>query len=142
MVPYSFDAAGGGSAIGLKLEEAFTSGVLFGIAGLLIRRVMLMIRGDIELLTTFISDPLTWFALIVGGLGFAYMQAALYRERISYVVPTVSALSIVTPLVISVVFLNETVQLVRWLGTIFVIIGIIGISQKRREGGLLSSIFR
>lgn len=142
MVPYISYTDRGGAAIGLKLEEAVTSGVLFGVAGLLVRKVMLMVRADLGFMLNFFSDPLAWFAVVVGLIGFAYMQVALYKEKISYVVPTVSAFSIITPLIISVVFLNETVQAVRWLGTFLVIVGVVGISRTDVKDGVLNGMLK
>jgi len=140
MGAHNIDTNGSGFTIGLKIDNAIISGVLFGIAGLLVRRVMLMIRADLSFVMNFFSDPLAWIAVLVGLGGFTYMQSALHEKNLSYVVPVVSAYSIITPLIISVVFMSETVQAIRWLGILLILMGIVGMNRKTSKS-VLGALF-
>jgi len=126
----------------VKLGDALISGMLLGLSGLLVRMVMSEVRITVSFIASFIFNPLSWIAIAAGLTAFFYLQRALYRKKISYVVPIVSALSIVTPVVLSVVFLNEYVPLIRWLGIGLILVGVVGISKEKDEDGMISGLFK
>jgi multidrug transporter EmrE-like cation transporter len=138
MAAHNLHTPGGGSAIGLKLEEAIVSGVAMGVSGLFVHMGMLDAGIDAAFLLRFVQNPWSWLSVALGAFGFVYLQKALHREKISYVVPTVSACSIITPVILSVVILQEYVSPVQWAGIWFIMLGVIGISKGEWDEELLS----
>jgi uncharacterized membrane protein len=115
---------------------------MIGVSGLLVRMGMKEIEMGPAFLLSFASEPWSWLALAFGAAGFIYLQKALFSERVAYVVPTVSALSIVTPVVISSVILGEYVSLLRWIGLWLILVGVIGISKGEWDEGLIASLLK
>ncbi|MBI3190506.1 hypothetical protein HYZ41_02265 [archaeon] len=99
---------------------SIVSGVLFGIAPVLIK----LASADF-----FIS-----YYTIIGGLlalaAFFLMQKAMYSGKISTVVSLVTAVSILTALVTSILMLSESVGYVKWFGAIAIILGAIELTRE------------
>lgn len=114
---------------------------MMGLSGLCVHLGMKGVRTGSDFAFSFALSPWSWLALAFGAAGFFYMQKALYTEKVAYVVPTVSSLSIVTPVVMSAVLLNEYVSLLRWIGLWLILVGVIGISRGDGGSGPVSSIF-
>ena len=51
-----------------------------------------------------------------------------------------SAISVITPVIASVILLGEFVPFQRWLGIWLILVGVIGISRGEWREGLLASI--
>ena len=124
----------------MKLEDAVGSGVLIGTSGLLAHVAMEGADSLLELLVMLLASPVSWTAMALGAGGFILLQRALYKERIAYVVPLVSAISVITPVIASVILLGEFVPFQRWLGIWLILVGVIGISRGEWREGLLASI--
>ncbi len=118
------------------------SGILIGVSGFLVHIVMEDIDFGWGMVAGVLMSPLSWISLAMGVTGFFYLQRALYAERVSYVAPTVSALSIVAPVILSVLILGEYVPPFRWLGIWFILLGVVGISRGEWEEGLIASFLR
>lgn len=104
-----------------------------GVSSLFVKLAMADAKINITFLLEFLVNPFAWIAMAVGGTGFLYLQKALYKKNVSSVVPTVSAFSIITPVILSVIFLNDQVSLVNWIGVSLVMFGIIGITRNEKE---------
>jgi uncharacterized membrane protein len=118
------------------------SGVVMGLSGLCVHLGMKGVRTAPDFALLFVANPWSWFALAFGVTAFVYMQKALYAEKVAYVVPTVSALSIVTPVVISAVVLDEYVSLLRWIGLWLIMVGVIGLGRSGSDDGFLTSMLK
>jgi uncharacterized membrane protein len=115
---------------------------MMGLSGLCVHLGMNGVRTGSDFAFSFIASPWSWIALAFGAAGFFYLQKALYTEKVAYVVPTVSSLSIVTPVVLSAVLLDDYVSLMRWIGLWLILVGVIGISRNEWEEGFIESIMR
>jgi drug/metabolite transporter (DMT)-like permease len=127
-------------AIVLRIQEAFIGGIALGLSGLFIRVVTTGIPLDALFITAFLSNPFSFFALMLGAYGFIHFQIALYKGKISLVIPIVSALSVVTPVILATIFLAEYVPAIRWLGILLILIGTIGISEQKHDESPLRTI--
>ncbi|UCD02896.1 MAG: hypothetical protein JSV63_03895 [Candidatus Aenigmatarchaeota archaeon] len=117
----------------LKIEEAVRGGIALGLSGLFIRVASTGLPLDASFIIQFFSNPFSIFALIFGIYGFINIQVALYEGKIAYVIPTVSATSVATPVILATIFLAEYVPAIRWLGMLLILIGTIGISEQEPE---------
>jgi multidrug transporter EmrE-like cation transporter len=100
------------------------------------------VRMGSDFAFSFALGPWSLLALAFGAAGFLYLQKALYTERVAYVVPIVSALSIVTPVVMSAVLLDEYVSLMNWIGLWLILVGVIGIGKGEWDEGLIASLMK
>lgn len=126
----------------VKVNETVVSGIMMGISGLFAKMAMLEIPIDITLLADFLQNPYSWLSGAFGIVAFVYLQKALYRSRISYVVPTAIAFSIITPIVLSVVLLGEYVSFLRWIGVGLITMGVIGLARDEAREDMLRIITR
>lgn len=115
---------------------------MMGHSGLCVHLGMKGLRAGSDLTFSFVASPWSWLALAFGLAGFVYLQKALYTERVAYVMPTVSSLSIITPVVMSAILLDEYVSLLRWIGLWLVLVGVIGIGKGEWDEGFLASMMR
>jgi len=126
----------------VKLQDAMTSGIVLGISALLARVALGDAVVGIYAPVLIFMNPLSWLSLFIGAIGFVYLQKALHQEKISYVAPLVSSLSIITPVILSVVFFHEGVPVMRWLGIWLILVGVIGISHGDWEEGLIAGFIK
>ena len=87
--------------------------------------------GIVALVTTVLSSPLILLGIGFYGLGALAWIAVLARMDLSYAYPFL-ALNFVLIVVVSQVFLGETVPLARWIGVAILCIGIIVIARSAR----------
>lgn len=78
------------------------------------------------------SSPYLWLGLISVALTFTIWSAILSKIDLSVAVPIASFSYILVPLV-SIFFLHEKVSLLRWSGIIFILAGVIFVSQSATE---------
>jgi uncharacterized membrane protein len=124
----------------MKNKDVILSGVFTGISGLFARMAMLKSDSGFALIYSLISNPFFWLSSLCGILGFAYLQISLHRDDLSFVQPAVSSVAIVTPIILAVIFLNEHVPVLRWMGVGLLLLGIIGI-HKKEEKGLVKKLY-
>ncbi len=83
-------------------------------------------------------SPFLWLGILSVLLTFIIWSTVLSRIDLSVAIPVCSFSYILVPLV-SIIFLNEKIGILRWLGIILILIGIIfvSLSSKEKEGELL-----
>ena len=91
--------------------------------------------GEAGLLVPFthvISSPTIWLGAALLLIAFLLFSAALSWADLSFVLPTVSV-EVIVNVAFADYFLNEPVSAVRWIGTIFVSIGVILVMRSQRQ---------
>ena len=83
--------------------------------------------GVLALVTTILTSPLILIGIGFYGLGALAWIAVLARMDLSYAYPFL-ALNFVLIVIVSQLFLDETVPLARWIGVAIICIGIIVIA--------------
>lgn len=78
------------------------------------------------------SSPFLWLGLISVALTFTIWSAILSKIDLSVAVPIASFSYILVPLV-SIFFLHEKISPLRWSGIIFILAGVIFVSQSATE---------
>lgn len=78
-----------------------------------------------------ISSPLLWTGVIICILNFFLWIVILYRIELSVAMPVGSTSYIFIP-ILAMIFLHEHISLIRWLGIIFIILGIHFVSQSAK----------
>lgn len=78
------------------------------------------------------SSPFLWAGLVTVALVFIIWSTALSRIDLSVAVPIASFSYILVPLV-SIVFLHEEITVLRWMGILFVLSGVILVSLSSKE---------
>lgn len=117
----------------MKNREIIMSGILTGISGLFARVSMMGTGWDVSSIQSVISNPNLLLACLFGMGGFTYLQLALHKDDISFVEPAVSSIAIITPIVLAVIFLDELVPLIRWIGVGMLLLGVIGIEKGEKD---------
>ncbi len=82
-----------------------------------------------------ISSPFLWLGLVSVALTFIIWSTILSRIDLSVAVPLCSFSYITIPIV-SMFFLHEQMNMLRWIGIVFIIAGVIlvSLSSKHKEG--------
>jgi drug/metabolite transporter (DMT)-like permease len=91
--------------------------------------------GDSHWLPLFaraIESPTLWFGTVLLIISFLLFATALSWADLSFVLPTISVEVILT-VSFADYFLNEPVSPVRWVGTLFISIGVILVSRSGRQ---------
>ena len=78
-----------------------------------------------------VSSPFLWLGIFVFALNFFIWIVILYKVPLSIAMPVGSFSYIFIP-VCAALFLHEDVSLVRWAGTICIVLGIHFVAQSRR----------
>jgi multidrug transporter EmrE-like cation transporter len=120
----------------VKLADAVMSGTAMGVSGLFLRLAVMDIPVGMAMFHMLLLDPYAWLSAACGIAAFFYLQRALFSRKISIVVPVVSACSIITPLILSVIFLSEYIPAHRWIGVGMIMVGVIGIAGKEDESAM------
>ncbi len=83
------------------------------------------------------SSPFLWFGLLSVILTFIIWSTILSKIDLSVAIPVCSFSYILVPLV-SIIFLHEKISILRWVGILFILIGVIfvSLSSKERETNL------
>ncbi|MDD5567718.1 MAG: EamA family transporter [Candidatus Omnitrophica bacterium] len=95
--------------------------------------VVTFMQGIVFLKSAFLS-PFLWLALLSVFFIFVIWSTILSKIDLSVAVPVASFSYVLVPLVSSI-FLHEKISHIRWLGIIFILIGVIFVSMStsRRE---------
>ncbi len=96
------------------------------------------LAGALIFLKSVFSSPFLWCGLIMVFLVFIVWSTILSKIDLSVAVAVCSFSYILVPLA-SIIFLNEKIGILRWLGIVFILIGIIFVassSKEKIEGGL------
>ena len=91
--------------------------------------------GEDGLLVPFahaIGSPTIWLGAALLLIAFLLFSAALSWADLSFVLPTVSV-EVIVNVAFADYFLNEPVSAVRWIGTVFVSIGVILVMRSKRQ---------
>lgn len=91
--------------------------------------------GEAGLLVPFfhaIGSPTIWVGAALLLIAFFLFTAALSWADLSFVLPTVSV-EVIVNVAFADYFLNEPVSAVRWIGTIFVSVGVILVMRSERQ---------
>jgi drug/metabolite transporter (DMT)-like permease len=86
----------------------------------------------LEFLTKGAFNPIVWLGFLVYALNFILWMIILSRIDLSVALPVGGLGYIFVPL-FSMIFLNETVNPVRWFGIIFIVTGVYLVSQSAGE---------
>lgn len=78
------------------------------------------------------SSPFLWLGLLSVFLTFSIWTGILSKIDLSVAVPVCSFSYILVP-VASIIFLNEKIALLRWVGIFFILIGVIFVSLSSKE---------
>jgi drug/metabolite transporter (DMT)-like permease len=81
-----------------------------------------------------ISSPTVWLGTALLLISFFLFTAALSWADLSLVLPTVS-IEVILNVTLANYFLNEPVSALRWIGTVFVSIGVILVMRSERQKG-------
>ncbi|MDD5464810.1 MAG: EamA family transporter [Candidatus Omnitrophica bacterium] len=90
------------------------------------------LAGALIFLKAVFSSPFLWCGLVMVFLVFIIWSTILSRIDLSVAVAVCSFSYILVP-VTSVVFLNEKISILRWLGIVFILIGIIFVAASSKE---------
>lgn len=85
-----------------------------------------------EFLKTTFASPFLWIGLFAVVAVFIIWSMVLTKIDLSVAVPIASFSYILVPLV-SIIFLHEQINALRWLGVFFVILGVIFVSLSSKE---------
>ena len=99
------------------------------------RQIASVTIGDSHWLSLFaraIESPMLWFGTAFLIISFLLFTTALSWADLSFVLPTISVEVILT-VSFADYFLNEPVSLVRWVGTLFISIGVILVSRSGKQ---------
>lgn len=116
---------------GNVLTEASLSGTFLGLSAFFAKLSLGLITLDLFFLIQFLLNPISWLAILFGILGFLLFQKALHDADMSIVTPLVGGLSIVYPIVLALIFLGETVSVIKWIGIAFILIGVFWLGGKQ-----------
>ena len=97
------------------------------ISGLFLGSVPIFIKNALVfpiLTAEFFLNPFTWFAAVFGLVGFFLMQKAFYSGFVSIAVSIITGLSIIVPISISILLLNQALNF-SIIGVIVIIIGVL-----------------
>ena len=78
------------------------------------------------------SSPFLWLGLLTVALTFIIWSTVLSKIDLSVAVPVASFSYILIPIV-SIIFLHEKVNLLRWIGIAFILTGVVFVSMTSQE---------
>ena len=90
------------------------------------------LADGITFLAGVFSSPFLWLGLFLVLLTFIVWSTILSKIDLSVAVPIASFSYILIPLT-SAIFLHESVSLLRWLGIISILVGVLFVSLSSRE---------
>ena len=113
------------------------SDVLNCIAQVFMKKGLISTKADLialkhlsELILRGSCSPILWLGIFIYIANFFIWIIILSRADLSIAIPLGSLTYALIPL-LSVVFLNEKVSLIRWLGVLFIIAGVCIISRSK-----------
>jgi len=115
----------------------FTIGIMFGSIGGILMKVGAGSIGSIQLST--FKDAILLFVKIftnisvLGGVALYFLSAIIWlllltKLDISYVQPILALTYVITP-ILAIVFLNENVPAMRWVGIAIIVIGVFVVAR-------------
>ena len=84
------------------------------------------------LLSRAVASPTLWVGTALLTVSFVLFASALSWADLSFVVPAVS-MEVVVNVVFASYFLNEVVSLTRWMGVLFISVGVILVLRSERQ---------
>lgn len=75
------------------------------------------------------SKPMIWIGLVQYGVGSLFWMIVLSRVNLSFAYPML-AISYIIIMLISIFHFHEHVSMVRWIGAVFICIGVIFITRS------------
>jgi drug/metabolite transporter (DMT)-like permease len=112
------------------LGYASLSGILIGLASFILKVVLVTINLDIFLILNLIINPVIWLAAALGIAGFILFQKSIHRGKISVAAPILVGFTIVTSVILAVIFLQETIFAVKIAGIIIILVGILFLAKE------------
>ncbi|MDP3041467.1 MAG: EamA family transporter [Candidatus Omnitrophota bacterium] len=95
-------------------------------------KVIVDLATAVEFLRATFTSPFLWMGLFTVAAVFIIWSTVLTKIDLSVAVPIASFSYILVPLV-SIIFLHEQVTVLRWLGVLFVLAGVILVSLSSKE---------
>ena len=95
-------------------------------------KVIVDLATAVEFLKATFTSPFLWIGLFAVVAVFIIWSMVLTKIDLSVAVPIASFSYILVPLV-SIIFLHEQINILRWLGVFFVILGVIFVSLSSKE---------
>ncbi len=89
------------------------------------------LNNIIQFVSKSASSPLLWFGIFIFTLNFFVWIVILYKVDLSIAMPVGSFCYIFIP-ICAMLFLHESISLVRWCGIICIVLGIHFVAQSRR----------
>jgi len=118
--------------VGSDILETFTQ-FCFKKSALLGADFAVIDRADYAaFLATVFASPYLWIGLLSVSLTFVLWSTVLSKIDLSVAVPIASFSYILVPLV-SIIFLGERIELLHWIGIIFILTGVIFVSSSSKE---------
>lgn len=90
------------------------------------------LTGALIFLKAVFASPFLWCGLVMVFLVFIIWSTILSKIDLSVAVAVCSFSYILVPIA-SIIFLNEKIGILRWLGIIFILIGIIFVAASSKE---------
>ncbi len=113
------------SSLGILMP--ILAGMLIGIAGFLVKMVMSKVSLNSGFISGVLYNPITYLAGVLGIVGFVIFQKSLYKGKISTITPVMNGLAILVPIVLAVLFLEESLSTIKIVGVALIVIGIAGL---------------
>ena len=111
------------------LIAATLSGALYGFMSYFLKVSLGSFSFTPGGIMVFVSNPLAWVTGILVLAGFLLMQKALHDGLVTIVIPIISGISIIIPVLLGVVLLGETLTTFQWFGVLLVIVGTAGLER-------------
>ncbi len=93
---------------------------------------LLDLASAVVFLKAVFSSPFLWAGLLTVVAVFIIWSTILSKIDLSVAVPIASFSYILVPLV-SIIFLHEQISILRWLGIVFILMGVILVSLSSKE---------
>jgi len=117
------------------LRDGALSGILVGTGSFFIKIALESIEINIQMLLNLLLNPFTWLAVIFATLGFVLLQRSMHSTAVSLTIPIMGGVGIVFPIILSVIFLSETLTTLHIIGIVLIITGTfsLGLLQNRKS---------
>ena len=83
-------------------------------------------------LRTAFSSPFLWVGILSVTMTFIVWSGILTKIDLSVAVPICSSSYVLVPIV-AIIFLHEKISLLRWVGILFILVGVISVSLSTKE---------
>ncbi|MBN2042461.1 MAG: hypothetical protein JW754_01500 [Candidatus Aenigmarchaeota archaeon] len=103
---------------------------MVGFASFLIKTVLTGFTFSIPSVLGLIINFTTWISIVIGGIGFLFFQKALHSRDVSIETPIMAGFGIIVPVVMAILFLGESIALVKAAGISIVLLGVFLLAKK------------